>query len=157
MKSRWTTVLDAGNTALKIGQFENNELVTTHVIGNDEIDSTKVLEYIKGTPIYSASGKWLESLIQLTLQLNGLVASIDLNIPLSIGYSTPSTLGLDRISNVCGARAVVKQGNLLVIDVGTCITYDILTAKDHYLGGAISPGIGIRFKGMNNLTEQTCR
>lgn len=154
MENNWTTVLDAGNTALKIGQFQNNELKAVHVIGNDEVSSTLVEGHIKGIPLYSASGKWDETLIKLTQRFKGKVASIDLTFPVVLDYLTPKTLGLDRISNVCGARAVVKQGAILVIDLGTCITYDILTSENHYLGGAISPGVGIRFKGMNNLTAR---
>ncbi|MFT4678909.1 MAG: type III pantothenate kinase [Litorivivens sp.] len=154
MENNWTTVLDAGNTALKIGQFQDNKLISVKVLSNDEVDATLVQSHIKGIPIYSASGKWDNELLELTAQLKGKIASIDLQLPLELYYTTPETLGLDRISNVCGARSVVKHGAILVVDIGTCITYDILTSENHYLGGSISPGVGIRFKGMNNLTAR---
>jgi type III pantothenate kinase len=154
MKTSWTTVIDAGNTALKIGQFNNTQLESVEILSNDDVSASKVEKSIKGIPIYSASGKWDNELVNLTLSHGGKVAGLELKLPIELDYSTPNTLGYDRISNVCGGRSVVKQGALLVIDIGTCITYDLLTSKNHFLGGAISPGLGIRFKGMNNLTAR---
>ncbi len=154
MENSWTTVIDAGNSALKIGHFNNKHLESVLTIGNEDVHIAKIAESIKGVPIYSASGKWDNALVKLVQTHGGKVAHPDLKLPVQLDYSTPKTLGYDRISNVCGGRSVVKQGPLLVIDIGTCITYDLLTSKNHFLGGAISPGLGIRFKGMNNLTAR---
>ena len=63
-------------------------------------------------------------------------------------YETPSTLGLDRWAAVLGANATYKNVAILVIDAGTCITYDVLTADKKYYGGSISPGIRMRFKAL---------
>ena len=67
-------------------------------------------------------------------------------------YQTPSTLGKDRIAAVAGAFSLYPNRNVLVIDAGTCITYDFLTDKGEYLGGGISPGIRMRFKAMHTFT-----
>lgn len=75
-------------------------------------------------------------------------------LPFSIEYQTPETLGRDRIAAVAAAYARFPGRNVLVIDMGTCITYDLLTAKGIYQGGAISPGINMRLKAMNAFTSR---
>lgn len=67
-------------------------------------------------------------------------------------YATPQTLGKDRVAAVAGALARFLGQNCLVIDAGTCITYDVLTADGDYLGGNISPGIGLRFRALPVFT-----
>jgi type III pantothenate kinase len=73
-------------------------------------------------------------------------------LPIQNKYETPETLGSDRLAVVMGARHFHKEGPLLVINSGTCITYDLLTKDDEYLGGAISPGFDMRLKAMNHFT-----
>lgn len=73
-------------------------------------------------------------------------------LPFKILYQTPVSLGKDRIAAVAGAYSLYPDRNILVIDAGTCITYDILTADGKYPGGAISPGIQMRFKAMHTFT-----
>jgi type III pantothenate kinase len=63
-------------------------------------------------------------------------------------------LGADRIALVAGAIEIYDKQNVLVIDAGTCITYDFITAKNEYLGGGISPGMGIRFRSLNTFTQK---
>ena len=75
-------------------------------------------------------------------------------LPFTIEYQTPETLGRDRIAAVAAAYARFPDRNVLVIDMGTCITYDMLTADRRYIGGAISPGIGMRLRAMNAFTSR---
>lgn len=75
-------------------------------------------------------------------------------LPFAIDYETPETLGRDRIAAVAAAHARFPERNVLVIDMGTCITYDLLTAENRYVGGAISPGIAMRLKAMNTFTSR---
>jgi type III pantothenate kinase len=79
---------------------------------------------------------------------------LDENTPLPFEncYKSKETLGKDRIAAVAGALQVYPNQNVLVIDAGTAITYDLLTDKKQYLGGNISPGIQIRFKALNQFT-----
>ncbi|MGY3054574.1 type III pantothenate kinase [Pedobacter sp. UYEF25] len=69
-------------------------------------------------------------------------------------YETPATLGLDRWAAMLGANATFKTEAVLVIDAGTCITYDLLTADRKYYGGSISPGIAMRFKAINTFAAR---
>ena len=66
--------------------------------------------------------------------------------------TTPKTLGMDRIALVSGSVYHYPDNNVLIIDAGTCVTYDFITSKNEYLGGAISPGIRMRYRSLNNFT-----
>ena len=71
-------------------------------------------------------------------------------IPISIDYITPDTLGSDRIALAVGA-SIKYPGDTLIIDIGTCVTYDIVLGKN-YMGGQISPGLEMRFSALSDYT-----
>ena len=73
-------------------------------------------------------------------------------VPFKNLYSTPKTLGIDRIALVSASVEQFPHKNVLIIDAGTCITFDFISHKNEYLGGAISPGIRMRYKALNNFT-----
>lgn len=73
-------------------------------------------------------------------------------LPFNNLYKTPKTLGVDRMALVSASIQQFSDKNVLIIDAGTCITYDFITKENNYLGGAISPGIRLRYKTLNNLT-----
>lgn len=72
--------------------------------------------------------------------------------PLKMQYTTPETLGPDRFLAAIGAYEEFKGQHILVVDFGTCIKYEVISANGDYLGGAISPGINMRFKSMHTFT-----
>jgi len=84
--------------------------------------------------------------------LEVLELSHELKVPFKNSYKTPKTLGVDRIALVSASVDQFPDRNVLIIDAGTCITYDFKTNKNEYLGGAISPGVTLRYKALNNLT-----
>ena len=90
----------------------------------------------------------LRTMVELT------IVSHKLQLPYTNNYATPKTLGVDRIALVCGAAIQFSNKNVLIIDAGTCITYDFLNDKNEYLGGAISPGIRIRYKSLHDYTSK---
>lgn len=71
---------------------------------------------------------------------------------IDIGIENPQTLGVDRIAGILGALSRFNKANMLIIDAGSCITYDYLINQKNYAGGAISPGLNLRFKSMNDYT-----
>ena len=75
-------------------------------------------------------------------------------VPLTKRYDTPETLGADRVAAAVGAKVFYPKNNCLVIDMGTCITYDLVDAEDNFHGGIISPGVRMRFKAMNTFTKR---
>ena len=75
-------------------------------------------------------------------------------LPIENLYKTPETLGQDRIAACVGANFLMPDTNLLVIDAGTAITYDIVNAKNQYVGGNISPGLEMRKNALHNFTQK---
>ena len=75
-------------------------------------------------------------------------------LPIVIDYRTPDTLGSDRIAAAIGAYGEAPGRDILVVDAGTCITYDLITAEAHFLGGNIAPGIKMRLRAMHKYTER---
>ena len=73
-------------------------------------------------------------------------------LPLKIEYDTPETLGLDRLAAAVGAWSTFPDTDLLVIDGGSCITYDLITKDGIYRGGVISPGLEMRYRAMHDFT-----
>jgi type III pantothenate kinase len=146
-------VIDIGNTLIKLAIFNGNELIqsfTEEQINEQTIDALIQKHNIKNG-ILSSVGATDESLLKKYnfLQLTHLTP-----LPLAINYKTPETLGLDRIAAVVGAKTIYGNTDTLVMDLGTCITYDFLTAKNEYLGGSIAPGFNMRFKALNHFTDK---
>ena len=77
-----------------------------------------------------------------------------LPLPVTIGYATPTTLGRDRIAAVAGAHALHPGRNVLVVDAGTAITYDRLTADGEFTGGNIAPGLWMRAEALRSMTSR---
>ncbi len=78
-------------------------------------------------------------------------------VPLTIGYRTPGTLGVDRLAAAVGAAALAPSADLLIADIGTAATYDVVTSDGCYLGGNIAPGIKIRLLGLHEHTSRLPR
>lgn len=73
-------------------------------------------------------------------------------LPIENLYETPETLGKDRLAAAVGANELFPNQNLLIIDAGTAITYDLVSEKNEFIGGNISPGLQMRFKALNHFT-----
>lgn len=75
-------------------------------------------------------------------------------IPIKIRYGTPQTLGTDRIAAAVAAATLLPGRNVMIVDVGTCITFDFVNANGEYIGGNISPGPSMRFKALHQFTAR---
>ncbi len=150
-------IVDVGNTFIKLAVFSKNELVHRVVCKNQEFSEvlfevSREFSEIKHC-IVSYVGQFSEAYIKLLKDNYILVALTNKTlVPFINDYSTPLTLGVDRIALASAAAVKFPQKNVLVIDAGSCITYDFLSDKNHYKGGAISPGIAMRYKAMNQFT-----
>ena len=104
----------------------------------------------------SGSGKVPEGTRMLLKELADSFweASSQMKLPLQLGYATPQTLGFDRIANCVGAMELYPGCPLLVIDSGTCITYNYVSDGGVFLGGNISPGLEMRFNGLHRFTAR---
>lgn len=151
-------IIDVGNTRVKAAVFEANELQETFVFSKRSIVS-EIKKIIKK---YSISYGILSSVSQITevkrQKIEAIITIFTLTsstkIPFLNLYKTPSTLGVDRIALVANAVVKYPRKNVLVIDAGTCITYDFVDEKKQYLGGAISPGVEMRFKSLHSFTSK---
>ncbi len=74
--------------------------------------------------------------------------------PLRNDYRTPATLGADRLAAAVGAAALEPGRDIMVADAGTCVTYDYVSADGRYLGGNISPGLGMRLRALHEHTAR---
>tara|TARA_B100000809_G_scaffold263144_2_gene315700 strand:+ start:4354 stop:5070 length:717 start_codon:yes stop_codon:yes gene_type:complete len=145
-------LIDQGNTFTKLAVFEKDKLLFSETV--KEISSEKINEFIFDKPIKRAIiSSVREPLDQNLLKKYNLIRLTHLTpLPLQIKYKTPETLGVDRIAASVGAKAIYKDTDLLVIDIGTCVTFDFINSKNEYLGGAIAPGFQMRFKALNYFT-----
>jgi type III pantothenate kinase len=146
--------IDIGNTNTKIGLFENNKLVKVYVNTDNLIE---VLEENKPIThaIIARSGK--ENAIVDFLEQNGVSILHMKNrphLPIHIAYKTPDTLGADRIAGSVEASAMFPNCPVLKIDAGTCVTFDFVNEKRQFEGGAISPGLSLRFKALHEYTAK---
>ena len=102
--------------------------------------------------VFQVVGNGVKDCLQQLENLNVLVLNSDTKLPFSLTYKEKHKIGADRLALVAAAFAERPHQNSLVIDIGTCITYDILTDDDRHLGGPISPGMQLRFKAMHEHT-----
>ena len=150
-------VIDIGNTLAKFGVFKNGVVHSTTSVSSDNIEaelsdltSTYCFDYV-----IVSSVKNLEIDIRQWIRPAGLmVFDYQTHLPIKNDYATPETLGLDRLAGVVGAWEMFPKSNSLVIDCGTCLKFDFLNAKGHYLGGNISLGLKMRFSALNHYTDK---
>jgi type III pantothenate kinase len=147
-------VIDNGNSRIKVATFSNQDLVkkiTFHAV--DEFRAFLNSNQFVCT-IISSVGIPSEEISSWVNAGRKFLLSHSLPVPVKILYKTPETLGVDRIAAVCGAMDLFPSNDCLVIDAGTCITYDFVDEKMNYHGGAISPGINMRFEAMYTFTKR---
>lgn len=146
--------IDIGNTRSKYAVFRADNIIESGVFDPYCNDLGVVLQKypsIRRGIISSVSGK-VEECLRSLCGVDVLVLGNDTRLPFSLSYKDRSRVGADRLALVAEAFAERPHEDNLIIDIGTCITYDILTSDDRHLGGPISPGIRLRFKAMNEHT-----
>ena len=150
--------IDNGNTSVKVAFFIGTELVATNRFMRRDvrlldrfISTYKPDSAIMCSTASSEASKRVEELIG---QRCGRVLNLthETSMPIRLGYHTPQTLGRDRIATAVGAWSIAQGGDVLVIDAGTAITYDLVTADGCFVGGNIAPGLGLRFKSLHEHT-----
>lgn len=149
--------IDIGNTRTKWGLFQEDQLVQDKQFLNTELKENNQLFLgleIDSIIVSSVNDKILTDLNIDQYQVPVLYLNASTKLPFQLEYETLDTLGKDRMALVAAANALFPNQNSLTIDAGTCITYDFLTSDGHYLGGAISPGVQLRLRAMNQFTDK---
>ena len=150
-------VIDAGNSAVKLAVFNEDEIVysvTEESIHQQNIVDIANMHQCKNIILSSVRESLNIKEAELSQNFNYHRFSSDSIIPINNYYKSPQTLGLDRLAAVIGANQIFKNQNVLVIDAGTCITYDMIDEDGNYYGGSIAAGINMRFKAMHQFTSK---
>lgn len=157
-------VIDIGNTTTKLGVLNSAGWLAEFLVlqHSDALQSAEALHAKYGDTLHQAilstthgradsHGKlcaWLDNTFANVIYFNHTTA-----IPLKNLYTTPATLGMDRLAAAIGAWSLSPDQNLVVVDLGTAITFDFVTKNGEYLGGNISPGMMMRFMALHQHTH----
>ncbi|MDZ7742556.1 MAG: type III pantothenate kinase [Bacteroidota bacterium] len=156
-------VLDFGNTLKKFALFEGNKLVKLEKLSSGEEDLEAFTRYFLRTfSISKPHSVILSSVVNYPESFDHYLSSnfslLKFNqltpLPYTMGYKSPETLGRDRMAVAAVASTLFRGKNVLAVVAGSCITYDFVDRDSVYHGGAISPGMQIRFRALHNFTDQ---
>ncbi len=152
-------IIDIGNSLVKYAIFENRRLLHMET-SESNLFLSQVKHLFEVYPkveqaIISSVGKMQHKEKEiLALFCKVHILSHDSKLPFKNSYATPHTLGMDRIALVTAAFYQYPRKNVLIIDAGTCVTYDMINDAGEYIGGAISPGLQMRYNAMHNQTQK---
>lgn len=144
--------VDIGNSSVKIGFFSDEELLRVSTCSLAELPDVLSEESLEGCIVCSVQGIADTLKNQLRPNFRKFIAlDASTPVPFSINYDTPGTIGADRLAAIAGAILHTDK-NALVIDMGTCVTYDLVTTDRTFQGGVISPGFRMRLQAMHKFT-----
>jgi type III pantothenate kinase len=152
-----TLCLDFGNTLLKYGVFENDQLTQTGVLENDQ---SETIHHI--LDVHQPGHAILSSVInhpgeiEKVLSQKSVFVKLDASVklPFTTPVAKPETIGADRLALSAYASFFYRNQNNLVIALGSCITYNFINKYNSFIGGSISPGMQMRFKSMHDYTAK---
>jgi type III pantothenate kinase len=149
--------IDIGNTFIKIALFEGAQIVD--VFRMTEFDEAQVSKILDSYPLIDKAivvdGRGgQQSLEELVSARVATYIHFGHSVPVPIKnlYSTPATLGYDRLAAAVGAHTIYPHNPVLIVDFGTAVTYDLVTKEGEFMGGNISPGAGSRFRALHDYT-----
>lgn len=149
-------IIDVGNTFIKLAIYSKGRLLKKETVDQSDFEASLIIlleKYAIKKSIISTVGKLKKSKLKKILNhIPLLELSSETKVPFKNLYKTPKTLGVDRIALVAASVEKYPDNNVLIIDAGSCITYDFVNTENCYLGGAISPGIRLRYETLHNLT-----
>jgi type III pantothenate kinase len=146
-------VVDYGNSSAKVAIFDQLRLIEKHTFSSlDELKHFLQHADAENLMISSVNADAQDLISWAVKAKQKFMLTHQLPLPINIVYSTPHTLGVDRIAGSCGALQLFPGLDSLVIDMGTCITYDFTDSKGNFHGGGISPGLMMRFNAVHTFT-----
>ena len=157
-KCSMNLVIDIGNTSVKVYLFINDEVISKKILKEASliayVKSISKDYNIKNIICSTVTNSYRIKLTEIIEDVNYYELSDKaLKFPFQNNYKTKTSLGQDRIGLVSAAYFKFPSENNLVVDIGTCITYDFIDSKNIYHGGAISPGINMRYKSISEFTS----
>ena len=149
--------IDIGNSSIKYAVFNNQSMIHHQRIMGHDVDqlANEVKEYHPTHTIVCATATLTEEQQTVIHKLakHTLFLSHTTAVPIRNLYKTPETLGMDRLAAAVGAYMTVKS-DVLIIDMGTAITYDFVDSEGNYRGGNIAPGMQMRLKALHDYTAR---
>ena len=151
-------IIDIGNTSTKLAVFQRDKVLIAKTVEGFSLvieveNLLKQFTEIKRGFVSSVGFLSEDELKTLERRLPMTVLNSTLKLPFKVHYKTPNSLGADRLALMAAAATQYSGKNVLVIDAGSCITYDFIDSKKNYLGGAIAPGIQMRYKSLGDFTS----
>ncbi len=151
--------IDIGNTISKFAVFKDKVLLIRDFIDGEPGEAffkniQNTYPGLRNSIISSVKHVDPQLINLLRKKFNLLELTPSTPLPVKKLYAAPETLGQDRLAGVIGATGHFPASNILSIDAGTCITYDFINDRNEYIGGAISPGLKMRFRALNNFTAK---
>jgi type III pantothenate kinase len=151
--------VDVGNTRIKAAVFEGDILLEHFIFVKEELQKNikNILNIFKNTThlvVASVGNVNEQSFLDFEKEVVVHFVSHKDSFPFINGYETPQTLGIDRMVLAAGATLLFPGQNRLVVDAGTCVTFDFINENDTYLGGAIAPGLQLRYKALHDFTAK---
>jgi type III pantothenate kinase len=151
--------IDVGNTRIKAAVFEDNTILESFVFEINELEKKiknilnefKTIAYLV---VSSVGAVEKQSFLAFESVLKVHFISNEDAFPFINNYDTPKTLGIDRMVLAAGATLKYPNQNRLIIDAGTCVTYDFVDENNVYQGGAIAPGLRLRYESLHNYTSK---
>jgi type III pantothenate kinase len=145
--------IDIGNSLCKLTLFNSEGKISENAFfSNEELDGIDSFvsnhSSIDSAIVSDVSGKFKSKDYPFPIH----VLSHESTLPFTNLYRSPNTLGLDRIAVVAGAISLYPSKDVVVIDMGTCVTFDVANKEGQYLGGSISPGKYLRLKSLHEFT-----
>ena len=152
-------VVDIGNTRVKLAVFDERTLLDKVVLEKQRFDKNYLQDFeqkhaFDRTILIHSGEPDASALNYLREKGNFLLLDAQTPLPIFNAYETPATLGKDRLSAVTAAHFLFPNKNCLVIDCGTCITYNFIDSSGTFRGGSISPGLQMRFRAMHEFTAK---
>ncbi|MDR1698360.1 MAG: type III pantothenate kinase [Prevotellaceae bacterium] len=151
-------IIDQGNTCTKAAIFSADKLLHLQRFEGEPAE-TDIIALRENFPFQNAilssvtHGRKIKETLQKYAE-NFVELSPQTPVPLENLYRTPETLGQDRLAVAVGANSLFPNRNLLIIDSGTAITYDVVNDRNQYLGGNIAPGMDMRFRALHEFTHK---
>ena len=149
-------VVDIGNTLVKLAVFDDGRLVAQRCAERllpsmlDDLLSGRRAAKAVVASTRGATGDAAETVRPFADYL--LEFTPQTPVPIGNAYRTPETLGRDRLAAAVGAATHYPGRNVLIVDFGTAVTIDLVTADNTFRGGCISPGMTMRFRALHDYT-----
>ncbi len=149
-------VIDIGNTRAKFAVFKESALIMSSRVSQNDLPNQLqiVLRQYPDISLCLVSDVTKKAKDLLTnISIHSIVyLDHDTPVPFNNDYATPATLGKDRMALAAAATTIYPRQNVLIIDAGSCITFDLINADNTFLGGAISLGVGMRYRALHEFT-----